>query len=51
MEIWPSLVEQWQQQSIIEIFAVVLAVAYVWLASEESVWCWPAGFLCKACVF
>jgi nicotinamide mononucleotide transporter len=39
------LLEQWQQQSIAEIFAVVLAVAYVWLAAEESIWCWPAAFI------
>jgi nicotinamide mononucleotide transporter len=40
--------QQWQQQSIGEIFAVLLAVAYVWLAAEESIWCWPAGFISTA---
>jgi nicotinamide mononucleotide transporter len=39
------LLEQWQQQSIAEIFAVALAIAYVWLAAEESIWCWPAAFI------
>jgi nicotinamide mononucleotide transporter len=42
------LIQQWQQQSIGEIFAVALAVAYVWLAGQESVWCWPAGFISTA---
>lgn len=45
MSFWGMLAEQWQQQSIGEVVAVVLAIAYVWLAAEESVWCWPAGFL------
>ena len=39
------LIEQWQQQSILEVIAVVFAVAYVWLASQASIWCWPAGFI------
>lgn len=39
------LLAQWQQQSIAEIFAVVLAIAYVWLAAEESIWCWPAALI------
>jgi nicotinamide mononucleotide transporter len=41
-------VQQWHQQSIGEIFAVLLAVAYVWLAAEESIWCWPAGLASTA---
>lgn len=48
MTIWELLVNQWMQQSIIEIFAVILSVCYVWLATQESVWCWPAGFLSTA---
>jgi nicotinamide mononucleotide transporter len=40
--------QQWQQQSIGEIFAVLFAIAYVWLAAEESIWCWPAGFISTA---
>lgn len=38
-------IQQWQQQSIGEIFAVLFALAYVWLAAQESIWCWWAGFL------
>ena len=47
-DIWHLFVVQWQQQSIVEIFAFAFAVAYIWLASEESVWCWPAGFMSTA---
>jgi len=43
--LWELLLNQWQQQSLGEIFAVLLAVCYVWLAAQESVWCWPAGFI------
>lgn len=45
MDIWPALIEQYQQQSVWELFAVGFAIAYVWLAAEESIWCWPAGFI------
>jgi nicotinamide mononucleotide transporter len=45
---WELLLIQWQQQSIGEVFAVLLAVCYVWLATQESVWCWPAGFVSTA---
>lgn len=48
MTIWELLANQWQQQSIGEIFAVAFAIAYVWLAAEESIWCWPAGFISTA---
>lgn len=44
------VIEQWQQQHIGEIFAAAFAVAYVWLASEESIWCWPAGFI-STCLY
>jgi nicotinamide mononucleotide transporter len=39
------VIAQWQQQSLLEIFAVVLSVAYVWLAAEGSIFCWPAAFV------
>lgn len=45
MDIWSTIVAQWQQQSVLEILAVIAATAYVWLASEESKWCWPCGFI------
>lgn len=48
MNVWELIVSQWQQQSIAEVFAVIMAVGYVWLAAHESVWCWPAGFLSTA---
>jgi nicotinamide mononucleotide transporter len=45
MEMWESITTQWQQQSIVEVFAVLFSILYIWLASEESIWCWPAGFI------
>ena len=48
MAIIDALIQQWQQQSLIEVFAVVGAVAYVWLAANESIWCWPSGFISTA---
>lgn len=48
MSFWELFVSQWQQQSMGEICAVILAVCYVWLAGKESLWCWPAGFLSTA---
>lgn len=48
MTVWDLIVHQWTQQSIGEIFAVIFAVCYVWLASQESFWCWPAGFISTA---
>ncbi|MDT0593885.1 nicotinamide riboside transporter PnuC [Glaciecola petra] len=47
-EIWQLFLTQWQQQSIFEVFAFIFAVAYIWLASEESIWCWPAGLISTA---
>ncbi len=39
------LLQQWQAQSIWEIIAVVLSVAYVFLAARASIWCWPCAFV------
>ncbi|MBT1450891.1 nicotinamide riboside transporter PnuC [Glaciecola sp. XM2] len=39
------LAQQWQQQSMAEVFAVLFSIAYVWLAAEESIWCWPAALI------
>lgn len=43
-----TLLQQWQAQSAIEIVAMLLAIAYVWLASQANVWCWPAGLVSTA---
>lgn len=45
MDILNLILEQWQQQSWVEVVAVFLAIAYVWLAAHENIWCWPAGFI------
>lgn len=31
-----------------EVLAVVLAVAYLWLAIRQNIWCWPAAILSSA---
>ncbi len=43
---WLSLIQQqWVAQSGWEIIAVVLALAYVWLAAKQSIWCWPCALV------
>lgn len=37
--------QQWASQSMAEVVAVVLAIAYVLLAAKESIWCWPCAFI------
>ena len=44
-EFWQSLFHQLHQQSIAEIIAVILAVAYVWLAAKQNIWCWPCALV------
>nr|WP_136249886.1 nicotinamide riboside transporter PnuC [Ningiella ruwaisensis] len=44
-EVADIIIQQWQQQSVFELLAVVFSVTYVWLAAEESVWCWPAALI------
>ena len=44
-EIIALLTTQWQQQSLAEVFAVLFSIAYVWLAAEESIWCWPCALI------
>lgn len=40
-----SLAAAWSATSWLEIVAVVLGLAYVWLAARGNRWCWPAGGL------
>ena len=47
-ELVTTVLSQWQQQSYWEVFAVVLAIAYVWLAAKANRWCWPCGFASTA---
>lgn len=44
-EFWQSLLSQFQQQSIAELIAVILAIAYVWLAAKQNIWCWPCALV------
>lgn len=40
-----TLQQQWLAQSSWEIIAVILALAYVWLAARQSIWCWPCALV------
>jgi nicotinamide mononucleotide transporter len=43
---WLTLLQQqWVAQSGWEVIAVVLALAYVWLAAKQSLWCWPCALV------
>ena len=39
------LLAQFQAMSHWEYLAVALAIAYLWLAMRQSIWCWPAAFI------
>jgi nicotinamide mononucleotide transporter len=40
-----SFLGQLAATSFLEGIAVVLAVAYVWLAARQNIWCWPCALL------
>lgn len=44
-EMLTELVEQLSVQSKWEWLAFTLALAYVWLAAKQYIWCWPAAFV------
>ncbi|TRY29441.1 nicotinamide riboside transporter PnuC [Aliiglaciecola sp. M165] len=44
-EIFSSLLAQWQQQSLLEIAAVLFSMLYPWLAARQNILCWPAALL------
>jgi len=37
--------QQFQQQSLLELLAVVLSILYVILAARQNIWCWPCAFI------
>ncbi|MDP5132429.1 MAG: nicotinamide riboside transporter PnuC [Paraglaciecola sp.] len=43
-----QLLQQLSAQSGLEALAVVLALAYVWLAAKQNIWCWPCALLSTA---
>ena len=45
IEFWHSLQSHLQQQSVAELIAVVLAIAYVLLAAKQNIWCWPCALI------
>ncbi|WP_088332017.1 nicotinamide riboside transporter PnuC [Lacimicrobium sp. SS2-24] len=42
------LAQQWASQSGWELLAVVLALAYVYLAARQNIWCWPCALVSTA---
>ncbi|GBL03963.1 nicotinamide riboside transporter PnuC [Glaciecola sp. KUL10] len=40
-----ALINQWQQQSLLEVVAFLLSVAYVCLAAKQNIWCWLCAFV------
>ncbi len=44
-ELLSGLLQGWQLQSGIELFATLLALSYTLLAIKHSLWCWPAALL------
>jgi nicotinamide mononucleotide transporter len=45
IELAQQLSEQLAALSWLELIAVVLALAYVWLAARQNIWCWPCAFV------
>jgi nicotinamide mononucleotide transporter len=41
----PALASQIAAQSSAELIAVLLALAYIWLAARQNIWCWPCALL------
>jgi nicotinamide mononucleotide transporter len=44
-EFFDIAAQQFQQQSLLELLAVVLSVLYVILAARQNIWCWPCAFV------
>nr|WP_297347783.1 nicotinamide riboside transporter PnuC [uncultured Glaciecola sp.] len=44
-EFFDIAVQQFQQQSLLELLAFVLSVLYVVLATRQNIWCWPCAFV------
>ena len=43
-----QLLQQLSTQSGLEVVAAILALFYVWLAAEQSIWCWPCALASTA---
>lgn len=43
-----QLSQQLYNQSWLEAAAVLLALAYVWLAARQNIWCWPCALVSTA---
>lgn len=40
-----EFINQFAAQSWGEVIAVILALAYVWLAARQNIWCWPCALI------
>lgn len=40
-----SILNTLQEISLVELFAVLTSIAYAWLASKNSIWCWLFGVI------
>ncbi|WP_340678856.1 nicotinamide riboside transporter PnuC [Paraglaciecola sp.] len=47
-EVLNQLLIQLKEQSFLELLAVLLALAYVWLAARQNSWCWPCALISTA---
>lgn len=43
--VWNNIAASFTQMMGWELVAVILAIAYLWLAMRQSQWCWPAAFI------
>ncbi|MEP4891119.1 MAG: nicotinamide riboside transporter PnuC [Aliiglaciecola sp.] len=44
-ELYAALLEQFQQQSMLEVVAVIFSLLYPWLAARQNILCWPAALI------
>lgn len=42
-ELLNSIISTWQSITPVEFWAVITSIAYAWLASRNSIWCWLFG--------
>ena len=47
-DIWTDILTAWQAQSMLEVVAVLAAIAYLVLAIRENIWCWLFAFISTA---
>jgi len=43
--VFSGVINQFSAQSWAEMIAVILALAYLWLAARQNIWCWPCALI------